>query len=219
MASSPTPQPPGAAPAGTPLPTPTPTPPPFELERAPGRPDLVVDDNGVTFLIVAAGGVSSKTLLRLKLELDTGRQVSVVATPTAAAWLDHYHVGPIIEAMTGWPVRSQMPFPTTPTFDPPGSRVVVSPCTLNTLTKWWAAHSDNLALSLLCEAVGRGVPTVAEVSLSSAYASLPAVTEALTGLKGLGVDLYQAFGGHEHDLLQPLPSRVAAGLSAAAIQA
>jgi len=140
---------------------------PFDLDRAPGKADLVVDDNGVTFLIVAAGGVSTKTLRRLQLELDTGRWVSVVATPTAAAWLDHYQVGPVIEAMTGWPVRSQMQFPTMPTFDPPGPRVVVSPCTLNTLTKWWAAHSDNLALSLLCEAVGRGIGLHHHRSLSS----------------------------------------------------
>lgn len=179
--------------------------PPFELERAPAAPDLAVDDNGVTFMIVSAAGVAVKTLLRLRAELDTGRRVNVVATPRAAAWIEHYEVGPVIEEMTGWPVRSRLPPPTTPTFDPPGSRLLVSPCSLNTLTKWSAAHCDNLALSLLCEGVGRGVPVRAEVSLSAPYAALPAATEALERLGALGVELYRAFGAAEHDLLRPLP--------------
>ena len=134
---------------------------------SPSVPDLTVDDNGVTFMIVCAGGPMTRTLLRLLVELEAGRRANVVATPRAAAWFEHYEIGRIIERMTGWPVRPQLPPPTTPTFEPPGSSVLVSPCTLNTLTKWSAAHSDNLAVSLLCEAVGRGVPTRAEVPLAT----------------------------------------------------
>ncbi|MGF1596033.1 MAG: flavoprotein [Acidimicrobiales bacterium] len=196
-------------------PTPPPgdePPEPFELPRAPGAPDLTVDDNGVTFLIVSAGGPLTRTLFRLRAELDTGRRVAVVATPTAAAWFDHYDVAATIEAMTGLPLRSRMPVPTEATFEPPGCRLVVSPCSLNTLTKWAAGHSDNLAVSLLCEALGRGVPTAAEVSLSSAYVAHPAATEALERLDGLGVELRRAIGGAEHPLLRPLPPAIAAAL-------
>lgn len=164
-------------------------------------------------MIVSAAGVAVKTLLRLQLELDTGRQVGVVATPKAAAWLDHYEVGPVIEQMTGMPVRSQMPMPTTPTFAPQGSRLLVSPCSLNTLTKWSAAHCDNLALSLLCEAVGSGVPVRAELSLSASYAALPAATEALERLTALGVEFYRALGAAEHPLLLQLPPSVVEGMT------
>jgi hypothetical protein len=188
--------------------------PPYPLERAPTAPDLTVDDNGVTFLVVCAGGPMIRLLRRLRIELDTGRRVSVVATPRAAAWIDHYGIGPVIEGMTGWPVRSELPMPTTPTFDPPGSALLVSPCTLNTLTKWSDAHSDNLAISLLCEAVGRGVPTRAEVSLSAAYAALPAVDAALERLSRLGVELFRAVGATDHRLLRPLPTDVADAIGA-----
>lgn len=185
---------------------------PFDLPRAHSVGDLTIDDNGVTFLIVCAGGPMTMVLRRLEVELDRGRRVSVVATPQAATWLDHYEVGPVIEAMTGWPVRSQLPTPTTPTFSPQGSSVLVSPCTLNTLTKWAAAHSDNLAISLLCEAVGRGVPTTAEVSLSGPYAALPAAREALARLADLGVAFYRATGTNEPADLPALPDSVARAL-------
>ena len=180
-----------------------------ELERAPSVADLTEEDNGVTFMIVCAGSPMSRTLLRLQVELETGRRVNVVATPQAAAWFEHYEIDPLVEAMTGWAIRHELRPPTTPTFDPPGSSVLVSPCTLNTLTKWADAHSDNLALSLLCEAVGRGVPTRAEVSLSPPYSSLPAAQDALARLSELGVDLRRAYGASGPDHLPTVPEAVA----------
>jgi len=187
---------------------------PFILPQTPSAPDLTVDDNGVTYMIVCAGGPMTMTLLRLQVELDTGRRVSVIATPRAAAWFHDYGIDPIIERMTGWPARSDLLTPTAPTFDPPGSSVLVSPCTLNTLTKWAAAHSDNLAISLLCEAVGRGVPTRAELSLSPPYASLPAAGHALSRLSELGVVLCRAYGTAEPSHLPPVPNAVATQLEA-----
>lgn len=185
------------------------------LPRAPRVPDLVVDDNGVTFLVVCAGGPITAVLVRLEFELTRGRRVSVVATPTAAGWLEHAGADITILERTGWPVRSELPPPTVATFEPPGSRLVVFPCTLNTLTKWADAHSDNLALSLLCEAVGRGVPTVAEVSLSAPYASLPAAGRALAQLDELGVELRRAPGSADHELLRPVPADLEEALAAA----
>ncbi len=167
------------------------------LPRGAIVPDLTTEDNGVTFMIVCAGGPVVWVLRRLKAELDTGRRVSVVATPQAAAWFDHHGITSTIEAMTGWPVRHELPPPTAPTFRPAGSSVLVSPCTLNTLTKWAGGHSDNLAISLLCEAVGRGVPTRAEISVSGPYAGLPATGEALSRLEALGVELVRAMGTTE----------------------
>ncbi len=190
--------------------------PPQLLPRAPRVPDLVVDDNGVTFLIVCAGGPITAVLARLDHELGLGRRVAVVATPTAADWLERYGADTTIAERTGWPLRSRLPPPTVATFEPPGSRVVVFPCTLNTLTKWADAHSDNLAISLLCEAVGRGVPTVAEISLSAPYASLPAAGRALAQLDQLGVELRRVPGSAEHELLRPLPVDLAEALEAAA---
>lgn len=178
------------------------------LTRGEIVPDLTTEDNGVTFMIVCAGGPFVWVLRRLQAELDTGRRVNVVATPRAAAWFAHYGVTSTIETMTGWPVRHQLPTPTAPTFRPAGSSILVSPCTLNTLTKWAGGHCDNLAISLLCEAVGRGVPTRAEISVSGPYAGLPATGEALSRLEALGVELVRAMGTTEPATLPGLETHL-----------
>lgn len=159
--------------------------------RAPGGPSFTTVDNGVTFLIVCGGGRAVWTDLRIRAEQSLGRRVHVVATPTAAAWLDPA----AIEALTGFPLRSAMPGPLVPIFEPLACRVLASPVTLNTLTKWAAGHTDNLAISLLCEATGAGIETRAEVSLSAAYAAHPAVPEALARLRSMGVILSPVAGG------------------------
>ena len=166
--------------------------------HAPSVPSFTHEDNGVTFMIVAGAGVSVWTPERLQMELDLGRRVWVIPTPTASEWLDHTQ----IERMTGWKMRPALRHPTTPTFSPPGCRVLASPVTLNTLTKWAAGHSDNFAISLLCEAVGLGIETRAEISLSQAYANHPAAGEALERLETMGVDLYRVKGAAHHPLLK-----------------
>ncbi|MEM7276079.1 MAG: flavoprotein [Actinomycetota bacterium] len=130
------------------------------------------------FLIVAAGGPTAATTIgRIEAELANG-PVRVIATPQAAEWLDHA----VIEALTGWPLQSDMLTPAAPVLDPPGHRVLATPVTLNTLTKWADGHADNLAIGLLCEALGSGVPIRAELSLSVPFARHPAVAPALARL-------------------------------------
>lgn len=156
-----------------------------EPRRAPGGPSFTFDDNGVTFLMVCAGGRAVDTDHRIRAEQALGRRVHVIATPTAAEWFDPAE----IEALTGWPLRSAMPGPKVPIFEPLACRVLVSPLTLNSLTKWADGHSDNLVISLLCEASGLGIPIRAEVSLGGPYALHPAVPRALATLASLGVEL------------------------------
>jgi len=110
--------------------------------RAPGGPSFTFDDNGVTFLMVCAGGRAVDTDHRIRAEQALGRRVHVIATPTAAQWFDPAG----IETLTGWPLRSAMPGPLVPIFEPLASRVLVSPLTLNSLTKWADGHSDNLVI-------------------------------------------------------------------------
>jgi len=162
------------------------------VATAPPVPSFTATDNGVTFLMVCAGGRAAFTTERIRREQALGRRVAVFPTPTAAAWLD---ADEILE-LTGLPMRSAMPSPATPPFGPVGHRVVVSPCTLNSLTKWAHGHSDNLALSLLCEAIGiPGIEVRAEVSLSDPYERHPAVTSALSTLQGVGVAFSPVEGG------------------------
>ncbi len=172
---------------------------PFERDtrRAPSVPSFTDDDNGVTFMIVSGAGSAVWTPERIEAELALGRRVNVIATPTAASWLDPT----TIRDLTGWDLRCHQRDPLTPTFQPPACRVLASPVTLNTLTKWAAGHCDNLALSLLCEATGLGIETRAEIHLSEAYARHPAAADALDRLARMGVSLCRARGGAPHRLL------------------
>src|SRR5262245_64654818 len=112
-------------------------------------------------MIVSGAGPAVYTPERIQAELALGRRVNVIATPTAADWLDPA----VIHDLTGWDLRCQQRDPLTPTFQPPACRVLASPVTLNTLTKWAAGHCDNLAVSLLCEATGLDIETRAEIHL------------------------------------------------------
>ncbi|MGH1489742.1 MAG: flavoprotein [Acidimicrobiales bacterium] len=138
----------------------------------------------VLFLIVSAGRPALGTVERIVTEKQQGHQVRVIATPQAAQWLDRAE----IERLTGYDLESAMLTPENSALSPVGNRVLATPVTLNTLTKWADGHSDNLAIGLLCEALGAGIPIVAELSLSPQFLRHPAVPGAVQRLKAAGVE-------------------------------
>lgn len=137
------------------------------------------------FLIVSAGGPVVRTTARIAAEQANGFEVRVIATPQAAQWLDEAE----IERLTGYRLESAMLTPAQSTLDPLGNRVLASPVTLNTLTKWADGHADNLAIGLLCEALGSEIPITAELSLSRQFFNHPAVPGAVQRLVAMGVEL------------------------------
>ena len=140
----------------------------------------------VLFLIVSAGGPVVRTVDRIRLEQERGFEVRVIATPQAAQWLDRDE----IERLTGRRFESAMLTPEQSTLFPLGNRVLASPVTLNTLTKWADGHADNLAIGLLCEALGTpSLPIVAELSLSPQFLRHPAVPAAIGRLAAAGVEI------------------------------
>jgi hypothetical protein len=66
---------------------------------------------------------------------------------------------------------------------------VVAPATFNTINKWAAGISDTLALGLLNEALGLGLPVVAVPFPNIALAQHPAFRRSIRELEGLGVRL------------------------------
>jgi phosphopantothenoylcysteine synthetase/decarboxylase len=85
---------------------------------------------------------------------DAGWGVCVIATPMATRFIDQ----PALEAQTGCPVRSDYKQPGTPDVLPPATAMVVGGASANTINKLAAGISDNLALGLLNEAIGLGLP-------------------------------------------------------------
>jgi phosphopantothenoylcysteine synthetase/decarboxylase len=109
--------------------------------------------------------------------------VCVVSTPSGTKFLDSERLA----ALSGYPVRSQYKRPEEPDVLPPADAIVVAPATFNTINKWVHGSSDTLALGLLNEAVGLGLPIVAVPWPNAALARHPVFNRSVAELREWGV--------------------------------
>lgn len=125
------------------------------------------------------------------LAQDEGWTVCVIATPMANRFIDQA----ALEGQTGYPVRSDYKQPGTPDVLPPASAMIVGGASANTINKLAAGISDNLALGLLVEAIGLGLPLVVLPFVSTALAAHPAFGRSVGQLRDAGVKVLLGDGG------------------------
>jgi len=148
--------------------------------------------------VIACGAPPARNVhVLVELAQEAGWDVCVIATPSAVPWLDL----PELVERTGHPVRSAYQQPGEPTFLPEPDALVVAPATFNTINKWAAGISDTLALGLICEGIGRGLPIVVLPFLNAAQARHPAFTDSVDRLRAAGVTVL--FGPDVLELHQP----------------
>ncbi|MEC3995888.1 flavoprotein [Actinacidiphila sp. DG2A-62] len=135
------------------------------------------------YVVVCAAGVAPDVGTLISAAQDRGWGVGVVATPLGLGFIDQAAV----EAQTGYPVRSAWRKPGDVRPLPPADAIAVAPATYNTINKWAAGISDTLALGILCEAYGMGIPTAVLPYVNSAMAAHPAYAESLARLRTMGV--------------------------------
>ncbi|MEO3973932.1 flavoprotein [Streptomyces sp. CAU 1734] len=140
------------------------------------------------YVVVCAAGVAADVGQLITSAKAEGWDVGAVATPQGLGFIDTAAV----EELTGYPIRSAWRSPGDPRPLPPPDAIAVAPATFNTINKWAAGISDTLAVGILCEAYGLGVPIAALPYLNSAQAAHPAYGESLRRLRGMGV----LFGSH-----------------------
>jgi phosphopantothenoylcysteine synthetase/decarboxylase len=124
------------------------------------------------------------------LSQAAGWDVCVIATPQATKFVDI----PLLEQLTGHPVRSEYKRPEEPDVLPRADAIVVFPATVNTLNKWALGITDTLALGLVCEYMGLKMPVLAIpcVLTGSGLDSHPAFSRSIQLLREWGVQvLYQ----------------------------
>lgn len=138
---------------------------------------------GVLYHIVCAAPPAQYAKDFIVLAQTAGWDVCVIATPQAMHFIDI----PLLEKLTGYPVRNEFKPVGTPDIFPPMDAMVVAPMTLNTTTKWVQGHADNLALSQLCKGMGLGLPIIAAPCITTAFAHHPAFPKSITLLKEYGV--------------------------------
>ena len=118
--------------------------------------ETVSSARGVLYIISCAA--SSATLVpNLVRHAQTASwEVCVITTPQGTKFLDI----PLVEQVTGYPVRSEYKRPEEPDVLPRADAIVVFPATFNTINKWALGISDTLAVGILCEYTGLKLPIV-----------------------------------------------------------
>ncbi|EHR48404.1 phosphopantothenoylcysteine synthetase/decarboxylase [Saccharomonospora marina XMU15] len=115
-----------------------------------------------------------------------GWAVCVIATPTAATWIDL----DALAATTGCLTRVH-PRPPRQQEEslPRAEAVLVAPVTFNSINKWASGTSDTLALGVLNEMLGAGVPIIAAPCVKPVLRQHPAYADSIARLANAGVVL------------------------------
>lgn len=114
-------------------------------------------DHQPVLYVVACGGSPAAQLPEfVSVARAQGWDVCVIATPDALKFFDP---DPLAE-LTGHPVRSQYKRPDEPDVLPPADVFVIAPASFNTVNKLAQGISDTLALGLLNEGLGKGLPMI-----------------------------------------------------------
>lgn len=135
--------------------------------------------------LIASGASPVRELPGLVAELTRGWDTCVITTPEGSRFFD----ARLVAEVTGHPVRTSYKDPDAPDILPPPSAFVAAPATFNTINKWAAGISDTLALGLLNEAIGLGLPIVTVPWPNAALSRHPAFGRSIAVLRDCGVNV------------------------------
>jgi phosphopantothenoylcysteine synthetase/decarboxylase len=86
---------------------------------------------------------------------------------------------------------------------PPFGLVLVAPCSFNSLNKLAAGIADNLALSVVAEAIGRGTPVLVAPSLNEPLLRHPRTRASMAALREFGVSVIEPVDSGDGPRLAP----------------
>jgi phosphopantothenoylcysteine decarboxylase len=139
----------------------------------------------ILYHIVCAAPPAQRVQDFISLARVSGWDVCLIATPQATQFIDM----PLLEELTGHPVRSEFKPIGTPDVFPQMDAIIVAPMTLNTTTKWAQGNADTLALSQLCKGMGLGLPIVAVPCITGPFSRHPAFSQSIILLRECGVKI------------------------------
>lgn len=144
---------------------------------------VTVDIQPVLYAVACGGPPAAQLGAFVGFAQQQGWDVCVIATPDGTKFLD---AGRLAE-LTGHPVRSQYKQPDDPDVLPPADAFVVAPATFSTINRLALGISDTLALGLLNEGLGAGLPIIAVPWPNAALARHPAFQRNVALLREWGV--------------------------------
>ena len=150
---------------------------------------MMNDNSRKLVLYIIACASSSATLVPSFVQeaQAEGWLVCVITTPHGTQFVDK----PLLETLTGYPVRSEYKHLGEPDVLPRADAIVVFPATFNTINKWALGISDTLAVGLLCEYTGLKKPIIAVPCFRTGGGldGHPAFFKSLDLLRSYGVDV------------------------------
>ena len=150
------------------------------------------ESSQVLAIVVCGAGPAVEIATFVKLAIDRGWTVQVIATAAALEFFDQA----AIEALTGTSVRSQYPAPGSSRSRVPDA-IAVAPATYNTINKWALGISDTYALGVLAGPTSLSVPIVVLPSVDPALASRAPFQQSVKSLRAEGVSILLGPGGIE----------------------
>lgn len=144
----------------------------------------------VLYLIVCGARPAESTASHAADLIALGWDTCVIATPEGRRFFDAEHV----QSLTGHPVRVSYKDPDAEDVLPPPDVLVLAPASFNTVNKLAAGISDTLALGLLNEALGAGLPIIAAPWAKAALRNHPAYPRSVAFLRDAGVALIEGLG-------------------------
>ncbi|MEU7134101.1 flavoprotein [Streptomyces sp. NPDC046261] len=122
-----------------------------------------------------------------------GWDVCLGLTPTAASWVEEQL--PVLETLTGHPVRSKHRRPTEPDVWPPADVALVAPATFNTINQWALGFTANFVAGFAAEAIGKKIPLVTMPCVNQALARHPQFERSVETLRQAGVSVLYGESG------------------------
>jgi len=156
---------------------------PQDLDCVP-MPDRTQIRLELAYLIVTGTTTAPRALELARALLELVPQVLTLMTPNAARVIAPRD----LSAITGTRlIESYFDEAILPR--PPEGLVMVAPCSFNSLNKLASGVADNLALSLVAEAIGRLTPVVVAPSLNAPLLCHPLTSASMAALRGWGVSV------------------------------
>jgi phosphopantothenoylcysteine synthetase/decarboxylase len=138
----------------------------------------------VLYLIVCAAPPAQQTADVVPMLQAEGWDVCVIASPQASRWMDLS----TLAHLSGHVARTDYKLPGEADPLPKADAILVMPATFNTINKWAQGIGDTLAVSILCEALGRGTPPVVTVPcLKMDLVRHPSFSRSIALLRECGV--------------------------------
>src|SRR5213596_3724728 len=153
----------------------------------------------VAYLIVSGTTTAARGPEILRALVGLGfNTVIAIPTPNAARTISGRELADVAGAQL---VESYFDLAIRPR--PPRGVVLFAPCSFNSLNKLAHGIADNLALSVVAEAIGRGTPVIVGPSLNAPLLAHPVAQESLKTLASWGVKIVPTVDEGEGPRLAP----------------